>query len=213
MCRTCTDGHRCSSRTEVNCRRGRDGWTETVTNVDGVVCSQTPIPRRTPTLDRPVVEDYTRVEITRSKSSRRATSSKCNWCGVRNGCRRRAITNVRQRVLAQLSVVVCAPAGHTCVVQQRTSVVPAGDDVARHSPRREGHSRKVGAHLIGSVPTIHRVAIAELTEIVSSPTLDGVVVKKRTGVVCADGNTRSGATSTQIDRSQRITHLTGRVTA
>ena len=142
MCRTCTDGHRSSTRAEIyRCGR-RNCRSDSIADVNRVVRSQTTVSCRAPALHRPIVENDARMKVACSKCRCAATASERNWRGVGNCRRRAAIGNVDHRVLAQLSVIVSAPAGNHAVVEKRTGVIPSSDDVDRCSPRRKGDSRK-----------------------------------------------------------------------
>ena len=94
MCRTCTDGHRSSSSSEIyRCGR-RNCRSDSIANVNRVVRSQTTVSCRAPALHRPIVENHARMKVACSKCRCAATASKRNWRGVGNCRRRAAIGNV-----------------------------------------------------------------------------------------------------------------------
>ena len=63
------------------------------------------------------------------------------------------------------------------------------------------------AHFISAVPSLRGVAVAELANLIRSPTLDGIIIKDGAGIIFHSTNRLGGMPTTEIDKLQVSTHL------
>src|SRR5688572_20548564 len=73
--------------------------------------------------------------------------------------------------------------------------------------RSDVHRRKIGAHRRRVASAVDRVALTELSLVVSSPALDRVVGEERAGVVALRRYARDDGSRTEIDCGEVRSHL------
>ena len=120
------------------------------------------------------------------------------------------VTTVVRVAVAELTVVVAAPALELAVDEARAAVVPADLHVG-HRARAELHTRQEVPHLVGGVTQVAAVAVAELAVAVVAPALHDAVVEQGAHMVAADRHVDRGLVRAKQHRRHARADLSGRV--
>jgi len=136
-----------SPEAEVDCGKCRAHLVQPITAIRCVALTQLAVAVAAPALDRIVIEERTGVKVTRRNGFCGSPEAEVD-CGKCIAHLVRPITAKRCVALAQLAVVVVAPALDRIVIEERTGVVGTPRNGFCGSPEAEVDCGKCIAHLV-----------------------------------------------------------------